>query len=237
MTAQRRPVVRCLVALTILPSAGLLVASPPQRVKGTRAFGRVASESDRMLAAKRLISESDNCPLDPNPKQEDIDLDGQDDACDPDGDGDGLSNDNGVCPFTFDPSQADRDGDGLGDACDPCPDDADEVTAWTTGIPEIGVDPKPIVPDSDGDGTPDACDGTRYWPTFPGLSGSPDGGVDVRQHGVRADPATGAIVPRPPGPGCAAEKDESGGRPLARVEEPRRATRMHHKYALLRTTH
>jgi hypothetical protein len=131
-------------------------------------------------------NEADNCPLDPNPEQEDIDLDGEGDACDPDGDGDGLSNDNDICPFTFDPSQADGDGDGLGDACDPCPDAADDVTAWTTGIPEIGVDPKPILPDSDGDGTPDACDGTRYGPTFPGQSGSPAGGLDARQAGNSA---------------------------------------------------
>jgi hypothetical protein len=101
---------------------------------------------------------SDNCFLDANADQADVDNDGDGDACDPDTDGDGWSNDNDSCPFDSDPSHADSDGDGTGDACDKCPNTSDEVTAWTSGNPDLGIDPKPIQPDSDGDGTPDACE-------------------------------------------------------------------------------
>lgn len=55
----------------------------------------------------------DNCPLVPNPNQEDSDVDGPDrlgDVCD-------------NCPTIPNPDQLDSDGDGVGDACD---DDADD---------------------------------------------------------------------------------------------------------------
>src|SRR5262249_45602681 len=38
----------------------------------------------------------------------------------PDGDGDGICDQQDDCPTSVDPSQADTDGDGIGDACDPC---------------------------------------------------------------------------------------------------------------------
>jgi Zn-dependent metalloprotease len=109
-----------------------------------------------------VLNEVDNCFSDANADQADVDKDGEGDACDADTDGDGYSNDNDVCPFTSDPGQVDTDGDGLGDACDECPDDAENITSWTSGIADLGIDPKPIVPDSDGDGTPDACDGSPW---------------------------------------------------------------------------
>jgi Ca2+-binding RTX toxin-like protein len=60
----------------------------------------------------------DNCPQTANPDQEDADLNGIGDACEPpDGDGDGVSDVSDNCPATFNPDQADANGDGLGDAC------------------------------------------------------------------------------------------------------------------------
>lgn len=105
---------------------------------------------------------SDNCIHDPNPSQSDVDLDREGDACDPDTDGDGQSDNDDNCPFDADPSESDRDGDGTGDVCDRCPGQADGVAAWTTGVPELGIDPAPMQPDVDGDGTPDACDDTAW---------------------------------------------------------------------------
>lgn len=103
--------------------------------------------------------EDDNCYLDYNPDQSNVDaaLDDLGDACDPDADGDGFSNDDDNCPFTANADQANNDGDGAGDACDRCPAE-DDVNAWTTGIYEFGIDPQPLQPDSDGDGIPNACD-------------------------------------------------------------------------------
>jgi subtilisin-like proprotein convertase family protein len=48
---------------------------------------------------------ADNCPVTPNPLQEDLDADQVGDACD-------------NCPVAVNPGQQDLDGDGLGDACD-----------------------------------------------------------------------------------------------------------------------
>ena len=69
---------------------------------------------------------ADNCPVNINPLQEDLDEDGIGDICDVDIDGDSINNDIDNCRIVANPSQADFDTDGLGDACD-SDDDNDNV--------------------------------------------------------------------------------------------------------------
>ena len=93
----------------------------------------------------------DNCPVDANPDQANIDGDNQGDACDNcvtvfnngnlDSDDDGVGNACDNCSATFNPSQKDGDADGLGNACDNCP----------------GTD-NPGQADTDLDGWGDSCD-------------------------------------------------------------------------------
>ncbi len=79
----------------------------------------------------------------------------------PDGDRDGVPDDEDSCPELPVEDQWDSDGDGVGDACDPCPldprDDADGdgLCADLDGCPE-DFDPDQF--DGDADGRGDACD-------------------------------------------------------------------------------
>jgi hypothetical protein len=135
------------------------VPNPDQKDANFNGIGEACDPNeDEDFDDDGVENASDNCIVDFNPDQADVDSDGDGDACDPDADGDGWSNDNDNAPFAYNPDQADTDGDGVGDVSDGCPKVADEVTAWTMGIPELGIDPQPVQPDGDGDGTPDACD-------------------------------------------------------------------------------
>lgn len=90
------------------------------------------------LDADGVLNVDDNCPHDENPTQEDTDMDGVGDACEPpvepmaDADGDGEPDASDNCPATPNADQADSDGDGIGDACEP--------VVGCTSDPECGDD-------------------------------------------------------------------------------------------------
>jgi len=108
--------------------------------------GDIGSDSD----SDGVDDSIDNCPLTPNPGQENVVHPGTfaGDACDdPDSDGDFDATDN--CPDTANPDQRDSDGDNVGDVCDP------------------DVDGDGILNGSDSDD-----DGDGYWDTDEALKGS-----------------------------------------------------------------
>jgi hypothetical protein len=78
----------------------------------------------------------------------------------PDGDEDGVTDEDDNCPDVPNPGQEDSDGDGTGDACDDTPtgdDDGDGVDNGDDNCVDVS---NPNQQDTDGDGVGDACDDT-----------------------------------------------------------------------------
>jgi photosystem II stability/assembly factor-like uncharacterized protein len=89
-------------------------------------FGVSGFEDDDDDDDDGVLDADDNCPLIPNPEQEDTDGDGQGDVCDTDDDNDGVLDTEDNCPLVPNPGQEDADNDGIGDVCD-SDDDNDGV--------------------------------------------------------------------------------------------------------------
>ena len=100
----------------------------------------------------------DNCPLDANGDQADLDGDGLGDACDPDDDGDTIEDGADNCPLVFNDDQANTDGDALGDACDRDDDNDGVPDDFGIGFDNCQFVPNPDQSDTDADGEGDACD-------------------------------------------------------------------------------
>jgi ligand-binding sensor domain-containing protein len=121
-----------------------------------------------------VTDDQDNCPMAPNPGQEDGDGDGDGDACDGDTDGDGVPPDQDNCPDAPNPDQLDFDRDGQGDACDADPDGdgLDEATEAMRGT-------SPRAADTDGDGLADGADTCPTVADRAGLDKNGDGVGDA----------------------------------------------------------
>lgn len=82
-------------------------------------------------------------------------------ASEPDGDEDGVPDEEDNCPAIPNPDQTDSDGDGAGDACNPCPLDPDDDLDGDGVCGDLDNCPADFNPDQadhDGDGAGDVCD-------------------------------------------------------------------------------
>jgi hypothetical protein len=119
--------------------------------------------NDKPCAGGQFAACDDNCPLDENANQADLDADGKGDACDPDKDGDGSAavTLGGTDCDDLDPqiNVGKSEGDAFGLAlCNGVDDDCDGQT--DEGYADLDGDGTPDCrdPDDDDDGDPDATD-------------------------------------------------------------------------------
>jgi PKD repeat protein len=100
-----------------------------------------------------VADHDDICPNAADPGQEDFDLDGKGDACDPDADADLAPDGADNCLLLANPDQADRNADREGDSCDDDLD-GDEVDNAFDNCPALA---NPDQADVDGNNVGDAC--------------------------------------------------------------------------------
>jgi Zn-dependent metalloprotease len=120
---------------------------------GDRDCDRVDDSLDADQDNDYIPDNSDNCPVHPNPRQEDFDEDGIGDPCDDDYDGDGRLNSDDNCPLTPNSDQADGDENGIGDVCQDS--DGDGTIDSADNCP---TDLNYRQEDFDSDGIGDVCD-------------------------------------------------------------------------------
>ncbi len=101
-----------------------------------------------------ILDVTDNCPLVPNPSQEDADTDGLGNVCDDNDDTDNLLDIEDNCPLISNPDQVDTDEDLIGNVCD-TDDDNDNVLDGKDNCPLVS---NPDQVDTDEDLIGNVCD-------------------------------------------------------------------------------
>lgn len=93
------------------------VVNPRQEVNRRDGRGFACGDDD----GDGVLNGTDNCFVNPNPDQANLDNDAYGDVCDTDVDGDSYYNERDNCPRVSNRDQADSDRDGVGNSCDNCP--------------------------------------------------------------------------------------------------------------------